>query len=123
MDGPLRVLIADLNHMSPGSEWSVLPVPLNAGYLAAYALSHFNGPIDVRVCKSPTEFIDLINDFEPQVVALSNYIWNANLAWSAANWVRGTRPSTLVVMGGPNVNTTETDVALRFLQDRTAVDY
>jgi radical SAM superfamily enzyme YgiQ (UPF0313 family) len=123
MESPLRVLIADLNHMAPGSEWSVLPVPLNAGYLASYAIAHFKGDLDVRVCKSPAEFIELVNHFEPHVVALSNYIWNANLAWSAANWVRSTRPSTLIVMGGPNVNTSETEVSLRFMQDRRAIDY
>ncbi len=123
MKSQLRVLIADLNHISPGSEWSVLPVPLNAGYLASYAIAHFKGDLDLRVCKSPAEFIDLVNHFEPHVVALSNYIWNANLAWSAANWVRSTRPSTLIVMGGPNVNTSETEVSLRFMQDRRAIDY
>ena len=65
----------------------------------------------------------MVLDFEPHVVAFSNYIWNANLVAAAAEWVRRVRPETLIVMGGPNINTTELDVAARFLQDRPAVDY
>ena len=118
-----RVLLADLSHVKTGDEWSVLPMPVNMGYLAAFATAYASNDTQVRICKSPADLIRLMDEFEPHVVAFSNYIWNANLAATAADWVRRTRPETLIVMGGPNINTTELDVAARFLSRRPAVDY
>ena len=118
-----RVVLADLSHVKTGDEWSVLPMPVNMGYLAAFASAYATAGVDVRICKAPADLIRLVEDFEPHVVAFSNYIWNTNLAATASAWVRRTRPGTLVVMGGPNINTTEIDVAARFLATRPAVDY
>ena len=118
-----RVLLADLSHVKTGDEWSVLPMPVNMGYLAAFATAYSTDGIEARICKAPADLIRLVDEFEPHVVAFSNYIWNANLAATAADWVRQTRPQTLIVMGGPNINTAELSVAARFLAARPAVDY
>ena len=123
MDTPLRVLIADLNHAQPGKGWSVLPVPLNAGYLASFAMEYFSADIDIRICKSPFDLIELIEGWQPHVTAFSNYIWNSNLATSASRWVRSTSPETLIVFGGPNINTAEPTSATSFLQDREWIDF
>lgn len=118
-----RVILADLSHLKTGDEWSVLPMPVNMGYLAAFSTAYSSRETQVRICKSPADLIRLVDTFEPHVVAFSNYIWNANLAAAAAAWVRKTKPDTLIVMGGPNINTAERDVAARFLAGRPAVDY
>ncbi len=94
-----RILLADLSHLKTGSEWSVLPMPINMGYLASFVQAYASHPLDIRICKIPHEFIQLVLDFEPHVVAFSNYIWNANLVATAAEWVRRVRPETLIVMG------------------------
>jgi hypothetical protein len=119
----VRVLLADLSHVTTGNEWSVLPMPVNMGYLASFAREYLQGDVQLRICKAPDEFISLVNSFEPHVVAFSNYIWNSNLASAAAAWVRDVRPDTLVVMGGPNVNTTESPAAVAFLAARPAIDF
>ncbi|MDP1878022.1 MAG: radical SAM protein, partial [Actinomycetota bacterium] len=123
MTGELRVVLGDLSHVKTGTEWSVLPMPINMGYLAAFTTQYFTGTLDIRICKSPQDLIDLVRDFDPHVVALSNYIWNANLAAAAAAWIRRVRPDTLIVMGGPNVNSTEPEAAIDFLATNPAIDY
>jgi len=119
----MRVILADLSHLKTGDEWSVLPMPVNMGYLASFLMAYSSQETQVRICKAPADLIRLLDTFDPHVVAFSNYIWNANLAAAAAAWVRKTKPDTLIVMGGPNINTAEPEVAGRFLAERPAVDY
>ena len=123
VNSPTRILFADLSHLETGSEWSVLPMPINMGYLASFVQAYASHPVDVRICKVPRDFVRLMTSFEPHVVALSNYIWNSNLAAAAASWVRREFPEALIVMGGPNINTTELDVATTFLRERREVDF
>jgi putative methyltransferase len=117
------VVLADLSHVKTGTEWSVLPMPVNMGYLAAFASEYFSADVDIRICKAPADLIENVLTFEPHVVAFSNYIWNSNLSATAADWVRKVRPEALIVMGGPNLNSTELEGAAAFLRDRSAVDY
>lgn len=122
MSVPMRVLLADLSHVRTGREWSVLPMPVNMGYLSAFAQEYCQGEVEIRICKTPESFIAHVADFEPHVVAFSNYIWNSNLARSASEWLKSVRSDVLVVMGGPNVNTAEPQAALDFMRDRRSVD-
>jgi radical SAM superfamily enzyme YgiQ (UPF0313 family) len=123
MTDPVRVLFADLSHVKTGNEWSVLPMPVNMGYLSAFAREYFRGDLETRICKSPHELVTSVDSFRPHIVAFSNYIWNSNLATAAASWLRGHRPDTLIVMGGPNVNTTEPPAAIAFLAARPSIDF
>jgi radical SAM superfamily enzyme YgiQ (UPF0313 family) len=123
MTDPVRVLFADLSHVKTGNEWSVLPMPVNMGYLSAFAREYFQGDLETRICKSPHELVTSVDSFRPHIVAFSNYIWNSNLATAAASWLRGHRPDTLIVMGGPNVNTTEPPAAIAFLAARPSIDF
>jgi len=123
MTEPVRVLFADLSHVTTGNEWSVLPMPVNMGYLSAFAQEYYRGELETRICKSPADLIISVESFQPHVVAFSNYIWNSNLAAAAAAWLRGRRPDTVIVMGGPNVNTTEPAAAIAFLAARPSIDF
>ncbi len=123
MPEPVRVILADLSHVSTGNEWSVLPMPINMGYLSSFVHAYYQGELDTRICKSPEDLVALVDSFDPHVVAFSNYIWNSNLASAAASWLRAVRPDTVIVMGGPNVNTTEPPAAVAFLAARPAVDF
>ncbi len=123
MTDPVRVLFADLSHVKTGNEWSVLPMPVNMGYLSAFAREYFQSALETRICKSPHELVTSVDSFRPHIVAFSNYIWNSNLATAAASWLRSYRPGTLIVMGGPNVNTTEPSAAIAFLQARPSIDF
>ena len=119
----MRVVLADLSHVKTGNEWSVLPMPVNMGYIAAFASEYFSADLEIRICKAPAELVNLMSDFNPHVVAFSNYIWNSNLATSAADWVRKVSPETLIVMGGPNINSKDLEDATQFLLDRPFIDF
>ncbi|MBI2789638.1 MAG: radical SAM protein [Elusimicrobia bacterium] len=97
---PLRVYLCDLTH-----DTVVLvsdTIPINVGFIAAYAKKHHGDAIDVRLFKYPQSVIDAIKQAPPDVIALSNYSWNSNLSERIAGYAKELRPDTLTVQGGTN---------------------
>lgn len=98
----MRIYLADLSYDQGGS---LTPVPLNAGYIAAYASSEFGGSIDISIFKSPQSLLDAIDQAAPDILGLSCYIWNDGLNKFVANYAKQRSPNTLVAVGGPNFRT------------------
>ena len=116
------IYFADLNYVNPNQEWTIIPFPLNVGFIAAYTLKMLSEAFDVRIFKDPTKFLTAITEGAPDVVAFSNYIWNQNLSLEFAKHLKQLHPSCLTVMGGPNYNFTELEWVEKFARDNTAVD-
>ena len=57
----------------------------------------------------------------PDVLMLSNYVWNERLSCHFARVMKRIRPETLVVMGGPNI-AIEDDRKLEFMRSEPAID-
>lgn len=56
--------------------------PLNIGYVASYAnkkLADDGIDISFKLFKNPQVMLDAIRDEKPNVVALSHYVWNAEI--------------------------------------------
>ena len=73
----MKIFLGDLVH-----DWekvSLWTVPLNVGYIGAYAQKYFPGELEVRLFKRPNEMIEAIKKEQPDVVGLAYYVWNANL--------------------------------------------
>ncbi len=100
MNDKLTIWLADLFH----DQVSVLDVvPLNLGYLASAARHHHASDIEVRLFKYPGDLIGALDRKPPDVLALSNYTWNARLSLHVARLAKRRDPSILTVMGGPNI--------------------
>ena len=70
MTNPLRVFLCDLTHDS-----TVLvsdTIPINIGFIAAYAKKAFGDDIAVSLFKFPQAAINAIREMPPDVLALSN---------------------------------------------------
>lgn len=112
----MKIFLGDLVH-----DWekvSLWTVPLNVGYIGAYAQKHFPGELEVRLFKSPEKMIAAIRQEKPDVVGLSYYVWNANLNDAVFARTREYAPHALIVGGGPNftsANATEAK-GLEFFQ-------
>ncbi len=85
-------------------------IPLAAGFIVA-ALEAM-GPSDIRAQIVGSEVVDTfadqglartIADMRPDVVAMTIYVWNAERSLFVASNVKRHLPSTLVVVGGPEV--------------------
>ena len=114
----MLIYLADLVHnYFPGLN----TVPLNIAYIAAYSKSLFNAEVEFRLFKYPQELIDAIDKEAPQLVGLSNYVWNYRLNAFVGGWIKKNNPRLPIVMGGPNIRCDREGIAT-FLKANDYVD-
>ena len=95
------VFLADLRYNYSG----VLAndcMPLGVAYIKA-VMDRDLPEVQSRLFAYPDRLLDAIDERPPDVLMLSNYMWNEALSFHFARLARLRRPDTLVVMGGPNV--------------------
>ena len=72
---PLKIYLADLTYDTlEGAADSVFP--LNVGFVASYCISKFGSKVDITLFKYIHELEKAIHDSPPDILGLSNYIWN-----------------------------------------------
>jgi len=97
----IKIFLVDLVHDSLGTgTWMV---PLNIGYLAAYADKVLPNEASIKLFKFPGKMIRAIRRQRPDIVGLSFYEWNKNLSEFVAGVAREVNPRCLVVYGGPSI--------------------
>lgn len=94
---PFTIFFADLTHMGFGINANMFP--LGIGMVAAYARSRYPD-MRLRLFKFPDELNAALEQEMPDVLCLSNYAWNANLAYLFAKAVKTGSPKTITVTGG-----------------------
>lgn len=118
----MKIFLGDLVHSwEKVSTWTF---PLNIGFIAEYAKAHVDAKIETRLFKDPARIINAIESEDPDVVALSYYVWNTNLN----NWVfelaKTKKPGVLTIGGGPrftSLNANETEAA-KFMRSQPFCD-
>ncbi len=101
----LRVYLADLVHNFVGSR-DIWTVPLSVCDIAAYAIPHVGEQADFRLFKFPDKLLAAMAEAPPDVIGVSNYLWNFELSRFVVKRARQLNPDVLVVMGGPNFTAT-----------------
>ncbi len=94
-----------------------------ATYLASQLPERIGGAADLelRLFREPQDLKTAIDAAPPDLLALSNYAWNEELAHHFAAYAKRVRPDTLTCMGGPNWPLTP-DVQESFLRSLRHVD-
>src|SRR5690242_3851083 len=77
-------------------------MPLGVAYMKA-VMDRDLPEVESRLFAYPDRLWDAIVDKPPDVLMVSNYMWNESLSFHFARLVKSIRPETLVVMGGPNI--------------------
>jgi radical SAM superfamily enzyme YgiQ (UPF0313 family) len=116
----MRIYLADLGHnlLTKSSD----TYPLGIGNLATYATEYLpGGAPTIQLFREPQDLKKAIDGQAPDVLGLSNYAWNEELADHFARYVKARSPRTLTVMGGPNFPLVES-VQESFLRGLPAVD-
>ena len=97
----IKVIVADVCYDDNGLSTPV--IPLGAGLVAAHAKA-VNPEIAVSVYKGKTSLIEEIKTNAPDILGLTNYLWNNNLAIRIANIAKKINPNVLIVFGGPEID-------------------
>jgi hypothetical protein len=95
-------------------------MPLGVSYLKA-VIDRDLPEVTARLFAYPERLWQAIKDNPPDVLMVSNYVWNENLSFHFARLAKRVRPDTLVVMGGPNIPL-EDERKLSYLKDHPEID-
>lgn len=117
---PLLIYLADPVHnfIKSCDNWFI---PLGVLNVASYIKSAFGDKINVRLFKFPDEVFRAIEKESPDIIGVSNYIWNSELSKNILQFSKDRNPKTITVMGGPNITETISKMT-RLLKDG-ACDY
>lgn len=116
-----KIAIGDLRHKTVGRH-SIL-MPLGIGYIAAYTKSIVDSKdVEIRLYGDSDVLLKDIDDWKPDVVALSNYCWNSELSRIVFNYARKVNPDIVCIAGGPEFPTDQTE-ARDYLLERSEIDF
>jgi radical SAM superfamily enzyme YgiQ (UPF0313 family) len=88
------------NYISGRDNWMI---PLNALLISAYTRNVLGEKVDIRVFKLPNLVLEAIKAEPPDIIGVSNYLWNSELSKLILRFAKDRRADTVTVMGGPNV--------------------
>ena len=131
----MKILLGDPRHDTVGTHSNY--VPINIGYIATYLLKKIpNANIDIRIETETNAIFNEIINWKPDVVGLSNYVWNSSLSNRMCEIAKEKNKNVLTILGGPefpagtgnrkiqdNVNDKTFTKCLNYLLKRPCVDY
>ena len=100
MKKPLKIYLSNLTYDTLSIATDAFP--LNVGCIASYSIKKFGDKLDFTLFKYIDELDRSIHDSPPDILGMSNYIWNYNVALEFFRMMKEINPQTLLVWGGPN---------------------
>ena len=100
MKKPIRVFLGDLTYDT--ITVSTESFPLNVGYIASYCLSKFGSEVDITIFKYIDKLEKAIRENPPDILGLSNYVWNHRIGYELFKILHEVRPNAIKIWGGPN---------------------
>ncbi|MEA2068384.1 MAG: hypothetical protein U9P12_04215, partial [Verrucomicrobiota bacterium] len=116
----LKVALGDLRHRTLGKH-SVL-MPLGIGCIAAYLKEAMGGRVEIRLYEDPEAIFSDIEAWQPDVLGLSNYMWNTELNRIVFSYAKKHCKDTTCVAGGPEFPIDRTECS-EFLAGRDDIDF
>lgn len=127
----IKVLLGDPRHHTIGVHSTYVPV--GVGYIATYLIKMIpTHEFDVKISVNPDEILDLIDEWKPDVLGFSSYIWNSNLSYRLCEYAKEKNKETLCILGGPefpsgtgmtNFNSVVKKNCLEYLKEKPSIDY
>lgn len=118
---PIKIAIGDLRHKTAGKHSFFMPVGI--GYIASYTLAQMDPKdVEIRLYDDPDIILKDINNWLPQVVALSNYSWNSELSRIVFRHAKKMNPQTICIAGGPDFPTNQVECK-KYLSERPEIDF
>ena len=102
MNKNLKIYFGDVTH-NLGNRTRV--VPMGIATLATALKDIFKDKVSTKLFVYPNKIFDEVEKSAPDIIALSNYIWNSKLSLKILKEVKNKFPNTLTVMGGPHCRT------------------
>ena len=131
----IKILLGDPRHNTVGVHSN--NVPINIGYIGEFIKKEIKDiNIELTLATDPEEIFTLLENWKPDIIGISNYIWNSELSHSICKYAKKINSHILCILGGPEfpagtgatkiVNTAQDktyDKSLEYLVNRPSVDY
>ena len=96
----IKVLLGDPRHSTVGAHSNYTPIGI--GYIATYLKKKTkNINLDIKLATDPVEILEDLKYFKPDIIGLSNYIWNSDLSYLICKEAKKINKNTLCILGGP----------------------
>ena len=96
----IKIYLADLTYDTISITSDVFP--LNIALIASYSKKLFQNKIEIKLFKYIKELEDAIENDPPDILGLSNYVWNHFLGYDIFKIALKKNPNILTIWGGPN---------------------
>lgn len=117
---PISIYLGDLTYTTLSLATDAFP--LNVGLIGAYASRAFGPAVHLRLFKYVEDLELAITEHPPDILGMSNYPWNFNLGLEFFRMVRARSPTTVCVMGGPNIPLDD-DSRTEFIRRHPDIDF
>ena len=131
----IKILFCDPRHETVGTHSSY--VPINIAYIAAHVKHNIkNFEVEIELTTTVKEVFPLLENWKPDIIGISNYVWNSGLANTICKYAKKLNPNTLTILGGPEfpagtgairIDNTPKDATydkcFNYLTERPDVDY
>ena len=96
----IKVLLADPRHHTIGVHSTYVPV--GVGYIGTYLKGVMPSEnFEIKISINPDEILNLIEEWKPNVLGFSSYVWNSNLSYRCCEFAKEKDVETLCILGGP----------------------
>lgn len=116
----MRIALGDLRHRVSGRH-SVL-MPLGIGLVASYLKKRMQEEVKIHLYEDPAELLKDIKVWRPNIVGLSNYMWNAELNRLVFTHAKRHLQEVICVAGGPEFPV-DMEECREFLEARPEIDF
>ena len=130
----IKILLSDPRHNTVGIHSNC--VPIGIGYIASNIILNFPNKLEVKLSTEINETLKIIDEWKPDVLGVSNYIWNSSASNLICDYAKKKNSEVLTIMGGPefpagtgqrsieNTAADQTyDKCYQYLLERPSVDY
>lgn len=115
----MKIALFDLNHSTRGIHTNT--VSLGLGLIIKYLKKTVDREFDIKMFKNPEKTMNILKSWVPDIVGITQYVWNSELNLYFASLVKQINPDCLVVAGGPNLEISKFG-KISFLKNRPFVD-
>lgn len=115
------IYLTNLTHIHNNTP-STETIPLNIGYLTAYAKKVYGDQTEIELFNTHRELNEFMKKRPPHILCGSNYAWNSNLSYHYLSYYKKKYPEIITVMGGPTFPY-KPERRLNFLAKRKMLDF
>ncbi|MDP6736622.1 MAG: cobalamin-dependent protein [Nitrospinaceae bacterium] len=116
-----RIWLADLTYTQQTVAADVMPNAI--GGIATFTESRTGLSHPVRLFKYPEKLVEALKHEEaPNIIGFSNYVWNFALSYGFARVIKELHPRTIIIFGGPNYPTDQSEQE-EFLRRHDNIDF